>query len=154
MERIARRGSDPGRASDETNLKPFASARENNGARFFIAIFLRWQREGDGGPRHVRTDLDGFTTAIVRSRRAFVEAYYADDAGRLRYVVQRHFLRRKALACAGAKHLWQCQQPDNAGLLLRQYRCTQERDGRYDGQVFHIQELSADRLAKRKSAGR
>src|SRR5580765_972729 len=98
MKAVARRASDPGRASGETNLKPSASARENNGARFFIAVLLRWQRVGGGGARHVHTDPQTFTAAVARSRRAFIDAYHADNPGRLGCGVQRHVLRCKAVA--------------------------------------------------------
>src|SRR4029434_5484722 len=113
MKAIARRASDPGRAGGETNLKPFAPPRENDGASFFIADLFRWQGVGGSLGRRVHTEPQRFTAAVVQGRRALVNAYHADNTGRLGCVVQRYFLRDKAVACAIAKHLWQPQQTDN-----------------------------------------
>src|SRR6266545_741094 len=149
MKAVARRASDPGRASGETNLKPSVLARENNGARVFIAVLFRWQRVGGGDARHVHTDPQTFTAAVARGRRAFVDAYHADNAGRLGCGVQWHLLRCKAVAWEVAKHFWQRQQTDNSRPLLRQGRCSQKREASHDTKIFHIQGLSVERLPDR-----
>src|SRR5262245_13620925 len=140
MKAVARTASDPGGAGRQTNLKPSVSALENNGARFFIAVLLRWQRLGRGGARHVNTDPQSFTAAIARSRPAFVDAYQADHASRVGCAVQRHVLGCKAIARAVAKYLWQRQETDNSRPRLRQGRCRQKRQAGYHAQIFHIQD--------------